>query len=887
MLIAQLCAIKVREKKKTLKFDRRKSKATAVSLLLMFALAVSLLALPNATAQGTRKTYPYIGAVPNPVGVGQEVLLHVGIKHPLVNTNEGWEGLTVKVTRPDGTTETLGPFRTDSTGGTGGVYVPTMTGNYTLQTHFPEQTLPTSTSRPFRTEAGTTMLAGDSPKLTLVVTEEPVTYYPGAPLPSEYWTRPIDAQLREWSVIAGNWLDANRRNPQWVTGNDYAPDTAHILWTRETTTPGGLVGDPLGEHSFEIGDAYEGKFDNRIIMEGKLYYNKYASTDPYKEISCVDLHTGEELWSKVLLNNLTISRGQLMYWDTYDYHGVYDYLWTSGNLASLEMLGVNTTALDIDRRSTIWLAFNPFNGDFQWGMYDVPSGTVTYGPKGEILIYNIDTRNGYMTLWNSSNIPTLYSSRQYPSMGWGQWKAPTGRIVNATGPAGVTDVNYNPIPGPNTPFGLNGYQWNKTIPDDLPGSVRAIYPENKAVGSTYSETEVTSWGISLKPGQEGSMLFRKTATAPSSWRTGNLTIAYQTTSEDVFIYWEIQTTKYCAFSANDGSYLWETPISETYLNFYGWTEFGERPALIAYDKLYSTGVSGTVYCYDLADGDLLWTYDAVDEYSEILWANNWWQFITFATDGKIYMGHLEHSPIDPRPRGGPFTCLNATTGELIFRADGLFRQTLWGGLGIIGDSIIATQDTYDQRIYGIGKGPSATTVSAGPKVSVHGSSILVEGMVTDISPGTQEYSKTARFPNGVPAVADESMTDWMKYVYKQFERPADAVGVEVVIEVLDSNNNFYEVGRATSDASGFFSCAFTPEVPGKYTIFATFEGSGAYYGSSAETAINVEEAPAATPAPTPTPASVADMYFLPVSIGMIVAIIIVLALLVLLLLRKR
>jgi hypothetical protein len=144
-----------------------------------------------------------------------------------------------------------------------------------------------------------------------------------------------------------------------------------------------------------------------------------------------------------------------------------------------------------------------------------------------------------------------------------------------------------------------------------------------------------------------------------------------------------------------------------------------------------------------------------------------------------------------------------------------------------------------------------------------------------------------RFPNGVAAVSDESQGDWMKYVYQQFECPANATGVEVVVEALDPNNNFYEVGRATSDGTGFYSVAFTPEVPGKYTIIASFAGSKAYYGSYAETAINVEEAPAPTPEPTPTPASIADMYFLPVSIGMIVAIVVVGALLALLMLRKR
>jgi hypothetical protein len=163
----------------------------------------------------------------------------------------------------------------------------------------------------------------------------------------------------------------------------------------------------------------------------------------------------------------------------------------------------------------------------------------------------------------------------------------------------------------------------------------------------------------------------------------------------------------------------------------------------------------------------------------------------------------------------------------------------------------------------------------------------VKGSVTDISAGTKQNEQAARFPSGVPAVSNESMTEWMEYVYMQKPRPTNATGVDVVISVLDPNNNVYEVGRTTSDSSGFYKLAFTPEVPGEYTIIATFEGSESYWGSYAETAINVEEAPAATPEPTPMPASIADQYFLPMSIGTIVAIIVVLVLLVLILLRKK
>jgi hypothetical protein len=321
------------------------------------------------------------------------------------------------------------------------------------------------------------------------------------------------------------------------------------------------------------------------------------------------------------------------------------------------------------------------------------------------------------------------------------------------------------------------------------------------------------------------------------------------------------------------------------LNQYGWTSFGERPALIAYGKLFSTGVSGIVYCYDVQTGDLIYTYHANDQYSEILWANDWWLFPLFITDGKIYYGTLEHSPIDPRPRGGPFICLNATsdTADVIWRGDGLFRQTLWGGLGIIGDSVIATMDTYDQRVYAIGKGPSKTTVTAGPKVSSEGSSVLVEGMVTDVSPGTNDIKLTMRFPNGVPAVSDANMSEWMLYVYKQFELPANVIGVDVVISVIDPNTNCYEVGTTTSDASGYFSCEFTPLVPGKYTVIATFEGSGAYYGSYAESAITVSEAPAATAEPTPVPQAPVETYFTASTVAIIAAI----AIVAIILLKKR
>ena len=225
-------------------------------------------------------------------------------------------------------------------------------------------------------------------------------------------------------------------------------------------------------------------------------------------------------------------------------------------------------------------------------------------------------------------------------------------------------------------------------------------------------------------------------------------------------------------------------------------------------------------------------------------------------------------------------CFDAETGERIWDLTG--TGTGYG----YADGYMVYLQYNDLQIYCIGKGPSATTVTAAPEVSMHGSNVLLKGMVTDISAGTNSDLLTSRFPNGVPAVSDESMSRYMEYVYMQMPKPSEVEGVEVVVSVLDPNNNFYEVGRTTSDVNGFYKLAFEPLVPGEYTVYASFEGSESYWPSQAVTAISVEEAPAATAPPTPPPATAADLYFVPATAGIIVAIVVVGIVLILMLRRS-
>jgi hypothetical protein len=159
--------------------------------------------------------------------------------------------------------------------------------------------------------------------------------------------------------------------------------------------------------------------------------------------------------------------------------------------------------------------------------------------------------------------------------------------------------------------------------------------------------------------------------------------------------------------------------------------------------------------------------------------------------------------------------------------------------------------------------------------------------VTDICAGTKQNQQAADFPNGVPVASDVSMKDWMGFVYQQKPMPNNFTGVPVSIDVYDSNGNYRNIGTATTSATGTYSLAWTPDIPGSYQVIATFHGNNAYWGSYAQTAFEVMNAPTATAAPTAAPLTAADMYFVPAIAGLFVLIIVVLVLVALMLLRKR
>jgi hypothetical protein len=94
------------------------------------------------------------------------------------------------------------------------------------------------------------------------------------------------------------------------------------------------------------------------------------------------------------------------------------------------------------------------------------------------------------------------------------------------------------------------------------------------------------------------------------------------------------------------------------------------------------------------------------------------------------------------------------------------------------------------------------------------------------------------------------MTQFMEAVYMQQPMPSNITGVPVTIMVTDSNHNTRTIGTTSTDAQGFYSLTWTPDIPGNFTVTAVFAGTQSYYGSSANAAFYAS--PATTTTPTVT-----------------------------------
>jgi outer membrane protein assembly factor BamB len=922
--------INLRRKKK-MKNAKDKT-AIMIALFLTLTIAFPLVALPAANAHSPAWNIPsfaYVEVAPSPVGVGQTVQVYIWVDLPMPSaalTNDiRRHGYTLTITKPDGTVETkTWAVISDSTGIEFSTYTPTQVGNYTFKFDYAGQTYTWSGDYQNDTFAAATATT------TLTVQQEPVASpVTGYPLPTEYWARPIEGQNTNWYAISSNWLNQPWiRTGATVTGgagygryqpDGIAPNSAHVMWSKALQF-GGVVGGNYTQipgETYYMGGSYNVRFSNAIVMQGYVYYQEpYGNGGSGGDYVAVDIRTGQELWRincSATGVSLVPTFGYLPSFDSGNQHGVLP----NGLLIATQSLGTFPNTI------TAWRGYDPRTGVLtSMNVTYVPSGTTqaatlaastgsavsVAGSQGELLIYTLTNCGSttvpqyYLSQWNSSDV-VGYNNAFTPT----NWYSGS---VNANVP--LTPAKPTTSAGAGNAWNWNGtawaavssmlatstnpsYDWNVSIPS-LSGSVvwnvyRDAYLNDVAIGIQGSlgtgprtlETGDNVTAISLNPATKGQVLWTKSYPIAPNNETRQI-IAVDNIAR-TFVTEDKETLLLTGYSLADGSQKWTNQRAVV-----KWDTVRED-TLCAYGNLYTAGFDGILYCIDDATGNLEWTYgnggSGNSTYAGLGTAYGHYPiFVDVIADGKVYLGTTEHSPNSPWYKGSEYRCINATTGTEIWTLTGWGTGMYVGQYDIVADDSFVYLNCYDMQIYTVGKGPSAMTVEAPMADITQGSGLVIRGTVLDVSAGTQQSTVKADFPYGVPAVSDASMSQWMEYVYMQKPEPTNATGVPVSIDVIDANGNYRNIGNTTSDASGTFSLQWTPDIPGKYTVIATFAGSESYWPSYAETSFAVDPAaPTASPYPV-TVLPPTEMYFTISAVAIIIAIVIIGAL-IMLMLRKR
>ncbi len=857
----------------------------------------------------------------------------------------GWYGMQLLVTDPDGNTETLDMPYSDPVGANYMQFTPTMVGTYQIQAKFPytDKELQVDLS-----SGGSVFHKGDhyiysealSPIATFEVVEEPQPQWIESPLVGAPWTRPINDAARTWYVLAGNWLGgaANVYPPGSAGGNlspyayGLAPESAHIIWSKPFYI-GGIMDERYGDINFATAHYQGTQFSPGFIVDGKIHYTPYITHTKAQGWEIIDLYTGATLYKNYSATRPNMATNYL--YESPNQHGGFAYLWETGGGGGFfggggtpvqvpEIIQVSnsfqnhTGELPIRTAgfSTINRTATPVQLGTVWKMIDAytmhtlcyianvsTSGTQVYGKDGSILRYNtVDlaprgstVHDYYCTVWNAS-AGTMVAS-QHGTGAW-QWR-PAGGDFGAEDPYfGAQGFFSSYAMDFNIVHDGNEMWWqNFSIPDISGGSIQCIREGRYMIvgtGGSYTPAG-TNYGwimnISLAEDNKGTQIWKSpNITPPYVDTTKNITVAGMFTGgfsmngvypevgpNGIIVYSESKQLMVWVYDAKTGTQLWQTEPGEiSQYQFYN-SHINVAYGLVIIDG----GYTGELLALNATTGDVVWKYDAEGIGDESPYGN--YPVGDYViSDGKMYTSSWEHSYTHPIIRGYTLKCINLTDGTEIW--SGLD----WGTGMAIADGILVESNSLDNMIYAYGKGPSATTVEASPGSSVHGTSVMITGTVTDQTPsGRRNTNDLVDWTlKGTPAISDKDMTKWMAYVFMQQIKPTDAKGVEVILETLDPNGNFYEIGNATSDIDGNYGLAFSPDVPGTYQIFATFKGTKSYGPSTASTYLTVDEAPQAAPTPTPVPPTMTDTYVLGIGAGAIIAIIAV-GLIIILMLRKR
>ncbi|MGB9960489.1 MAG: PQQ-binding-like beta-propeller repeat protein [Candidatus Bathyarchaeales archaeon] len=791
---------------------------------------------PGVTPNATLTPLACLNIRPNPVGLNQIFLVNMWTA-PAPGANRKHWNYTLTITKPNGSKVVIVMDSYVADGTAWFEYIADQEGEWKfkfdfLGTYYPAGRyyngyIVTNTSGTLYTES-VYYQPSSSPEVTLTVKKDYVALsWPESPLPTDYWTRPVSPENREWWVIMGNypwhgqapgpfgekalavWDElypgcSKYWNPrQFFTPYVQGPESPHIVWKRQVDL-GGIVGGAFGLEYFTW--PVSGGPMPSIIFQGRGYITltKAFNGKVQNVWQCYDLRTGEVYWELIGVTPPTVIEYSVQ---------------------------AATVPGEQPRRETPNLVYigggylvkyNPFTGAVARNESISPLTTGTYYRNGYVLsVQDLGAAaapNRYRLInWTTLGTATTFKSRIKTNISW-------------------------PL---------------STLPGTVDFSVNiAVNIASITVGGAYLKQNVTAYDL-----KTGAKLWSKIINEPPYSGGCNVADHGKVAVLSAYGY-------YVGFDLLSGDQVWKSDTMDYPWDECGWGVYSVRSA---YGMFFREAMSG-VYAFNWTNGKIVWKFEApaLFPYEAEYTGRNGTTVYPFNShsiiaDGKLYVYNGEHSPDTPLNRGYGTYCVNVTTGELIWKI--MIQGRAWGGTAgdlIVADGYLSLTST-DGYLYVIGKGKSQTTVAVSQDVVSKGSTVLVKGSVLDMSPAQP----------GTPCVSKESMSTWMEYLHKQMPingvyGNATIIGVPVTLTAIGDDGSYIDIGTVVTDGySGTFAVSWTPPEEGTYRIVASFAGDDSYGSSSAATWITVGPPPAEIEIPEyPTPTD-----YTPILTGVIIAII--------------
>ena len=770
------------------------------------------------TPSETIEVVAYLSFRPNPIGLNQIFLVNIWVTPP-INEERYHQDFTVTITKPSGHQEvvTIDSYQADATAWF--EWIADETGDWTLEfdflgTYFPAGTYLDGEIVADGTPGGSDLNsayyapASTGPQ-TLTVQEEIVYSWPYSGTPTDYWTRPVPMENRDWWPILGNfpaWGIVGEESKNWpadtnkyMSNYDFlpftqGPVTSHIAWKRLGGIAG-IIGGSVGQY---------GKLDNpgspSVIYAGRCYAT-YDKPGVGSVAGCYDLRTGEIYYEiptaegGVTPNVISYARGE--------------------NVAVPGATETNTydaTLMSIGNRLQ---KINPWTGEVT---LDVPGMSRT--PIGGGFDQNIGAFH---------NDPYVLSSQNL-----GSFTNPNYHLINWTTAGNTAEFSERVISNvsvgwslPRWPGGVLGYTGN-VYDFEANVNVWMVGIATEATGHYYG-----TWmkGFDLTTGQ---MLWN--ITLPETRYSTSCLVA-----DHGKVALVIENGYLMCFDSRTGQHVWtSSPRME-----YPWAQpsFGAYAIQSAYGMIFWETYAG-VYAFNWDDGTVEWLYKAPSVPFETPYSG----YMSFNSggwiaDGKLYTVNSEHTTTWPYPRGWKIHCIDVFTGE------GVWDLTGSGTPAAIADGYLVVSSSADGYLYVIGKGKSETTVTAPDMAVPVGTAMVIKGTVLDMSPAQPE----------TPCVSADSMSIQMEYLHLQ--QPIGGLwgdelitGVPVTLTAVASDGTCIDIGETmTNGYYGTFTYAWTPETEGTYEIVASFAGDDSYGSSAAATGVVVGPASSASGVIEPEP----------------------------------